>query len=282
MVNPCAVKGIDIFVALAARMPHLRFAAVPTWGTNASDLDLLNAQPNITRLDPVDNIEDLLRKTRVMVVPSVWAEARSRIVVEAMLHGVPVVASDAGGIREAKLGVPYLIPVNPIRHYKPALDENLVPVAEIAAPEHRALAGRRGTSHHGSRALAGIAQQSRTAALRYVDQLSVEPFEQPPRSVLQKPKKFALSRRFVGFPPSARSAAAEASQWSQRRTPSWFPTLQTRGRGDHRLRLFCFPHAGGGTRIYRGGPSTVSRSVRYSCRAARAARQRLRSTTCRT
>ena len=35
-----------------------------------------------------------------------------------------------GGIPEAKFGVPYLIPVNVITQYKPALDGNLVPVAE--------------------------------------------------------------------------------------------------------------------------------------------------------
>ena len=34
LVNPCAVKGISIFLALAERMPEVRFAAVPTWGTS--------------------------------------------------------------------------------------------------------------------------------------------------------------------------------------------------------------------------------------------------------
>src|SRR4029077_9650284 len=115
----------------AERIPQVQFAAVPTWGTNAHDLAALRSHANVTVLEPVDNIDDLLRRTRVVLVPSVWAEARSRFVVEAMMRGVPVIASDAGGIREAKLGVPYLIPVNLIRHYKPALDENLVPVAEI-------------------------------------------------------------------------------------------------------------------------------------------------------
>ncbi len=33
MVNPCAVKGISIFLALAERFPGIQFAAVPTWGT---------------------------------------------------------------------------------------------------------------------------------------------------------------------------------------------------------------------------------------------------------
>ena len=47
LVNPCAVKGISIFLKLADRFPHLRFAAVPTWGTNPDDYAALQARPNI-------------------------------------------------------------------------------------------------------------------------------------------------------------------------------------------------------------------------------------------
>ena len=93
LVNPCAVKGISIFLALADRMPSVRFAAVPTWGTNQQDRQALAARPNIELLDPVDQIDKLLARTRVLLVPSLWAEARSRIIVEAMLRGVPVIAS---------------------------------------------------------------------------------------------------------------------------------------------------------------------------------------------
>src|SRR5213078_2256151 len=72
LVNPCAVKGIAIFLELAGRMPDVRFAAVPTWGTNAADLAALRERSNISILEPVDNIDDLLRRTRVLLVPSLW------------------------------------------------------------------------------------------------------------------------------------------------------------------------------------------------------------------
>jgi surfactin synthase thioesterase subunit/glycosyltransferase involved in cell wall biosynthesis len=248
IVNPCAVKGIDIFLAVAAQLPDVRFAAVPTWGTNAHDLERLRAQANVTTLAPVDDIDDLLRQTRVMMVPSLWAEARSRIVVEAMLRGVPVVASDAGGIREAKLGVPYLIPVNVIRHYRHSLDENLVPVAEVPPQEigpWRAAVARLTEDREHWRT---ISVESREAALGYVRDLSVEPFEQLLAKVVEQPKRHTAAHA----PSDARRrlAALLLKQRGTAKAPSWFPTVQPQVAAGRR-RLFCFPHAGGGTRVYR-------------------------------
>src|SRR4051812_14417069 len=37
LINPCAVKGVSIFEALAARFPELKFAVVPGWGTTSAD-----------------------------------------------------------------------------------------------------------------------------------------------------------------------------------------------------------------------------------------------------
>ncbi len=246
MVNPCAVKGIDIFVALAARLPHLQFAAVPTWGTNAQDYAALRSQSNITLLDPVDNIDDLLRRTRVVLVPSLWAEARSRIVVEAMLRGIPVIASDAGGIREAKLGVPYLLPVNVITRYRPALDENLVPVAETPTQDIDPWTGALARLTEDRTHWQDIAAQSRAAALRYLETLSAEPFERLLLDVLKRPKASTAAapvsdsrRRLAALLLKQRSAAKSA----------WFPTLNPASK--HHVRLFCFPHAGGGTLGFR-------------------------------
>jgi surfactin synthase thioesterase subunit/glycosyltransferase involved in cell wall biosynthesis len=241
MVNPCAVKGIDIFVALAERFAALHFAAVPTWGTNAHDLAALRNRPNITLLDPVDNIDDLLRRTRVMLVPSLWAEARSRIVVEAMLRGIPVIASDAGGIREAKLGVPYLIPVDVIRHYQPSLDENLVPVAETPPQDIEPWVDALSRLTEDRDHWRDIAAQSRLASLSYLKTLSVESFEQLLFDVLHRPKAF------VPAAPISDSRKRLAALLLKQR--AWFPTLNPASRAP--LRLFCFPHAGGGTLSYR-------------------------------
>lgn len=45
MINPCAVKGIGIFLEAAARMRHWEFAAVPGWGTTVEDRAALARLP---------------------------------------------------------------------------------------------------------------------------------------------------------------------------------------------------------------------------------------------
>jgi surfactin synthase thioesterase subunit/glycosyltransferase involved in cell wall biosynthesis len=242
MVNPCAVKGISIFLALADQARDLQFAAVPTWGTNAGDLAAVHRLPNISVLDPVENLDDLFRRTRVVLVPSLWAEARSRVVLEAMLRGIPVMASDMGGLKEAKLGVPYLLPVNPITQYQSALDENMVPVAAVPeqdiGPWLATLRRLTEDREHWEE----IAAQSRTAALNYASTLTVEPFERFLMELVSRPK------RQPQIPPPLSDDKRRLLALRLKRR-AWFPTLQAKSRDP--LRLFCFPHAGGGTLAYR-------------------------------
>jgi glycosyltransferase involved in cell wall biosynthesis len=184
MVNPCAVKGISIFLELARLMPKIEFAAVPTWGTTVTDLEALGRLPNVTVLPPVDDMHELLSQTRVALVPSLWAEARSRVILEAMVRGVPVIASNVGGLAEAKLGVDYILPVNPVVRYRATVDDLMVPSAEVPAqniaPWHAAL-DRLVTDRAHYDALAA---QSRQAALAYADRLNALPFEQYLQSLL--------------------------------------------------------------------------------------------------
>jgi surfactin synthase thioesterase subunit/glycosyltransferase involved in cell wall biosynthesis len=254
LVNPCAVKGISIFLSLARRMPAVRFAAVPTWGTNAADLAALRECPNIAILEPVDNIDEILRQTRVLLVPSVWAEARSRIVVEAMARGVPVVASEVGGIPEAKLGVPYLIPVNPIVRYKAAVDENMAPVAEVpeqdAGPWQAALERLLTDREHYER----LSEQSRAAALEYARNLSVRPFEQFLEGMLQSPETRPVADPAVSTlsPEKRKLLALRLHQ------KSWLPNVESQAG---KPRLFCFPYAGAGALAYRTWIAPLSPAV---------------------
>jgi len=274
LVNPCAVKGISIFLALAAAFPEAAFAAVPTWGANPQDRAALGRHPNVRVLEPVDDIDVLLRRTKVLVVPSLWAEARSRIVLEAMLRGVPVMASNVGGIPEAKMGVPYLLPVTPITKYQPRLDEQMVPVAEVplqdGAPWREAL-GRLLTerAHYEE-----ISRASRRAALEYARGLSVEPFERlleetvvgqvtdlpiktsvhAPRHATEDDKAKSVETSLDAADTSVRATDTLtpdkrrllALRLRKKAPPTaWFPGADS----VQGLRLFWFPHAGGGTAL---------------------------------
>jgi glycosyltransferase involved in cell wall biosynthesis len=178
MINPCAVKGIDIFLETARRLPAMEFGALPGWGTTRDDRAALAELPNVTRLENCRDIERVLERTRVLLMPSLWFEGFGLIVMEAMLRGIPVISSDAGGLKEAKAGTGYVLPVVPIESYLPVFDELGMP-RPVTAPQDvepwvealRALAGGRAAYEAESRA-------SRQAAGRFVSALRASRMEE--------------------------------------------------------------------------------------------------------
>lgn len=176
LINPCPGKGISLFLCLADRFPDVAFAAVPTWGTRDEDRTALARKPNVTILNPTDHIDVILRRTRVLLVPSLWADARPRVVLEALSRGVPVLASDVGGIPEAMLGLDYVLPVRPVARYEARVDERMVPVAAVpeqdATPWEHALRDLLASPAR----YTDLAQRSRAAALYFLANLSVVPF----------------------------------------------------------------------------------------------------------
>lgn len=127
MVNPCQVKGISIFLELARRFPKLSFAALLGWGTTTADRDALAAVPNVRLLGNVRRIDDVLANTRVLLMPSLWYEGFGLIAMEAMLRSIPVVASDSGGLEEAKQDTGLVVPVRRIEKYLAEFDEVHMP-----------------------------------------------------------------------------------------------------------------------------------------------------------
>jgi glycosyltransferase involved in cell wall biosynthesis len=131
MVNPCAVKGISIFLDVARRLSAHDFGVVLGWGTTAEDRHDLLSLPNMRILPNARNIDDVLARTRILLMPSLWYEGFGLIVMEAMLRGIPVVASDSGGLKEAKRGTGYIIPVQTIERYQPVFDEHAMPTPVV-------------------------------------------------------------------------------------------------------------------------------------------------------
>jgi amino acid adenylation domain-containing protein len=131
LINPSAGKGISIFLELAREFPDVQFGCVPTWGTTQNDQVKLKRFPNIICLEPSEDIDQIFAQTRVIVLPSLWPEGFPLTSVEAMLRGIPVLASNAGGLPEAKLGTDFVLPVKPIERFTEELDDRLIPIPSI-------------------------------------------------------------------------------------------------------------------------------------------------------
>ncbi|MFG2041316.1 glycosyltransferase family 4 protein [Dactylosporangium sp. NPDC048998] len=176
LINPCAYKGIDILLQLADALPGVPFLAVQGWGTSEADRAELHRRPNI-RVEPgTDDVDEIYGRTRVLLMPSLWDEAFGYCSVEAMLRGVPVLAADVCGLREAKLGVDHLLPVNPIERYpadaRTFLPRGEVPVQDVTA-WRRALEALLGDAE----LYRSLSARSRAAARAFVDGLDRDAIE---------------------------------------------------------------------------------------------------------
>lgn len=168
LVGGDVLKGIPIFLELAESFPSQEFAIVP-WKANPDTMARLRATRNVRLLEPSEDIDSTFRLTKVLLAPSLIPETFGLVVVEAMLRGIPVLASDLGGLREAKLGVDYLLPVQPVE----TLQGNLQIPRQNVAPWFDAL--HRLLEDAGHYQL--LSSQSRNASARFAGELSVRRFE---------------------------------------------------------------------------------------------------------
>ena len=104
-VCPFRGKGLDVALGLAARRRDIPFLFVESWPMHRLDRVVLQARirrtPNISYRRPTGDMRTVYRHTKLLFVPSQWPEAWGRVVSEAQLSGIPVLASLTGGLPES-------------------------------------------------------------------------------------------------------------------------------------------------------------------------------------
>ena len=115
-VNPKPQKGVDIVLALARRLPHRKFLIVECWPLGTLErlkLRILMAGlRNVTWRAASIDMRDVYRHARIVLVPSRWSEAWCRVVTEAHISGIPVIATAIGGLPESVGSGGILIPAD--------------------------------------------------------------------------------------------------------------------------------------------------------------------------
>ncbi|MBV9124533.1 MAG: glycosyltransferase [Planctomycetes bacterium] len=136
-VNPEPAKGLFLFARLAEelgrRRPDIPLLVVESRGRAealaGTGLDL-GRLGNLFGMPNTPDPRDFFRVTRLLLAPSLWAEPSGRVVMEALVNGIPVLASNRGGLPETLARAGYVFPV-PERYTSCS---TLVPAAEEVLP----------------------------------------------------------------------------------------------------------------------------------------------------
>jgi glycosyltransferase involved in cell wall biosynthesis len=104
-VNPVPEKGVGIAIELARRLPAIRFLFVEGWTLAARERESLRTAltplRNVSFIPRTREMRTLYAKARVVLAPSQYDETFGRIVAEAHISGIPVLATRRGGLPEA-------------------------------------------------------------------------------------------------------------------------------------------------------------------------------------
>jgi glycosyltransferase involved in cell wall biosynthesis len=136
LVNLADIKGGDVFWTLAARMPDVRFLGVK----GGYGRQVIYDFPNVEVVEHTTDMRSVYGRTRLLLMPSEY-ESWGRVAVEAMCSGIPVIAADEHGPREALQHSGVLLPRHAIEAWEEAIRNLLRPaVYETASARARARA----------------------------------------------------------------------------------------------------------------------------------------------
>ena len=191
-VNPRLEKGVAIVIRLALllekRRPDIVFEVVESRGLWPNLLRQITTAMGHTResLDNVvvtpntDDMRPVYGRARLLLAPSLWWESGARVVVEAMLNGIPALITDYGGMAEFAGDAGIKLKLAAMYHEPPytrvPTDEALEPLLvrlqtlyddEAAYAELVSRAWRMGQTHHSQ---AGSTQRLLQALKPWVEQ----------------------------------------------------------------------------------------------------------------
>jgi glycosyltransferase involved in cell wall biosynthesis len=98
IINLYKGKGPELVYSMARRMPHVNFLAVI--GSYGDQIMPPADLPNVTVMKNQVDAKEIYKKTKVLLMPSTY-ESFGRTALEASLNGIPVIANDTPGLREA-------------------------------------------------------------------------------------------------------------------------------------------------------------------------------------
>lgn len=107
-INPSFEKGVNVFLPLARlaarEAPEIKFLVVQSRGRWGTALKVLKFKPdefpNVKIIGHQRNMKPVYGATKALLLPSVWHESGARVIAEALINGIPVLASRTGGSAE--------------------------------------------------------------------------------------------------------------------------------------------------------------------------------------
>jgi glycosyltransferase involved in cell wall biosynthesis len=107
-INPSFEKGVSVFMPLAKlaakECPEIKFLVVQARGRWGNALHVLKFKPedfpNVKVIGHQTDMRPVYASTRALLLPSLWHESGARVIAEAQINGIPILASRTGGSAE--------------------------------------------------------------------------------------------------------------------------------------------------------------------------------------
>jgi phenylacetate-CoA ligase len=119
LINPSAHKGAALFARIVTELsdkrPDIPFLVIESSPMGEAlrqfpEADLCKLK-HIVAGPPTQDAREFYGLTKLLLVPSVFAEPSARVSIEAMINGIPPLVSDRGGIAQSVQGAGRVLPV---------------------------------------------------------------------------------------------------------------------------------------------------------------------------